>query len=399
MPRFVTQEADSAQAPSEYIMTEDDITRNVALHHAQQGGTRVTESIERNSVRPAIRRWLSRQRMVRVWLPIVVQKATHSLVFLQATEGNSSVTTQPLASEEHPCPTDRQASEGRNYPATRRAPQTSEGHVYPATRQAMTPAQPDPDEQFDTISTRPDVVMREVPIDTSQLLSFSDILDYERNPSSALHIYHRLSGLLFEFEAGFDALRSPSSAEMKDDVDRSIRAFNSSVGQEGPWAGCAACGEIFSPDDSELMQLNNTLALSHLERSEDYAAHWRALPPVYRAAHHTTEIDGRLYALAPQLVDLSLNTGYICRDCQNPHRGKGHTTFMKLDYGVSYLDNELFQASLPASVRERKLTDFNKMVLARSIQYTVHVKLYGSRGEDASMQASLPKILSEHYVS
>ena len=392
-------------------MTEDDITRNVAQYHAQQGGTRVIEPTERNSVRPAIRRWLSRQRMVRVCLPIVVQKATHPLVFRQDTEGNSSVTIQPRASGEHPRPTNRQAGEGHNYPATRPNPEVhvypstrqadpdDTSHVYPATRRATTSAQPDPDEQFDTISTRPDVVSRVVPIDTSQLLSFSDILDYERNPSSALHMYHHLSGLLFEFEAGFDALRSPSSAEMKDDVDRSIRAFNSSVGQEAPWAGCAACGEIFSPDDSELMQLDNTLALSHLERSEDYAAHWRALPPVYRAAHHTTEIEGRLYAFAPQLVDLSLNTGYICRDCQNPHRGKGHTTFMKLDYGVSYLDNELFQASLPASVRGRKLTDFNKMVLARSIQYTVHVKLYGSRGEDASMQASLPKILSEHSIS
>lgn len=201
-------------------------------------------------------------------------------------------------------------------------------------------------------------------------------------------MYCHQSGLLREFESAVEDLVFPTQEEFEADVNNAIRSFNDIVKQEGKWACCAACGEMFTAKDTDLMDLGS-YQLSYLERSAVYASMWRELPSRYQAAHHSVEIDGKVYALAPDLVDLDTRTGYFCEECQHEECPKDHTRFLDFDYGVSYTDNRVFQASLPRHIKNKKLTEFNSMALARSIQYCVHVKL-SVTGEQGSV-----KVLSQ----
>ena len=153
---------------------------------------------------------------------------------------------------------------------------------------------------------------------------------------------------------------------------------------------------MFTADDVDILDLGS-YQLAHLERNAEYASMWRVLPPIYKAAHHSIELDGKVFALAPALVDLDQKTGYFCKECQQEKCSKNHTKFLDYDYGVSYDQNVLFQASLEAPIRNKKLTEFNSMALARSIQYIVHVKL-SLNGEIGSRKV-LSLDMCEPYMS
>jgi len=49
------------------------------------------------------------------------------------------------------------------------------------------------------------------------------------------------------------------------------------------------------------------------------------------------------------------------------------------------LENHVCQARIPESIRKKRLTAFNRLALQRCIQYSVHVKLTGTTGHEASL--------------
>ena len=56
------------------------------------------------------------------------------------------------------------------------------------------------------------------------------------------------------------------------------------------------------------------------------------------------------------------------------------------------MKNIIFQQVLPSNIRGKFLSEFNRLALQRSIQYTVHIKMFGTNGK-----GSIPKLKSHAF--
>ena len=206
------------------------------------------------------------------------------------------------------------------------------------------------------------------------LAPFADLTNFEHCPRAALHVYHHNSGLLHEYETGFNTFEIPTADEMAADVEAAVEDFHNQVDQEGGYVACAGCGELYSERDTEKVNLGDP-KLSNLERTADYKTVFDAMSPMAQAAHHTLRCGEKLLAVAPHLI--YHGKGHFCKKCLKSAAGQGqpnHTRFLDFDYGISYLHNKVFQASLPQGEKNTILCHphhlFTIFTLPRSSSHT-----------------------------
>ena len=247
-----------------------------------------------------------------------------------------------------------------------------------------------------------DHILCGVDIDTKNLRNF------EQDPRAAVLVYHSQSGLLHEYEAPKDSLKiysdeideSDSSKlfmnteEEKEHIKRAIERFNDAVGQEKAYMYCAGCGELYEKDECKEVFLKDH-DVDHLVVDESFEMYWNDLNPVFKAAHHIVKFENKTLAIAPDLINESKNSGHFCNGCLQNECPVNHSRFLDFDYGITYLNNPVFQNQLTPSIRGKELTDFNKLVLQRSIQFTLHVKITINEGHKTT--TSGPKLKSHCF--
>ena len=119
-------------------------------------------------------------------------------------------------------------------------------------------------------------------------------------------------------------------------------------------AACASCGELqrVTKVDGRVNLKPFALgdfAISHLVHPEgEFRQFWLALPPKYRAAHHIVLHDGKLFAVAPALIDPTSKKGWFCTHCLKLEATKRYSRFLNFDYGISMV--RLPRLSTPVSL-------------------------------------------------
>ena len=206
----------------------------------------------------------------------------------------------------------------------------------------------------------------------TQLPTESTILkDFEQDPRAAVLVYHIQSGLLHEYESSFDSLKifdddaiDNDEKELfvntegeKEHITEAIKRFNECIGQEDDYVGCAGCGQMYRKSECKEICLSDN-SVNHLIVSREFSSFWEDLSEVSKAAHHVLKFENKIYAVAPSLIHPNKHSGYFCKGCQKQDCGKFHSRFLDFDYGVSYLNNKLFQNNIPEHIKER----FNRVL-------------------------------------
>ena len=221
--------------------------------------------------------------------------------------------------------------------------------------------------------------------------------DFEQDPRIAVLVYHIQSGLLHEYESSFDSLKIFDDDSIDNDekelfvntedeqkhITEAIKRFNECIGQEHDYVGCAGCGQIYRMRECKEICLSDN-RVDHLIVSREFSSFWEDLSEVSKAAYHVLKFENKVYAVAPSLIHPNKHSGYFCKGCQQQDCGTCHSRFLDFDYGVSYLNNKVFQNNIPEHIKGKELTVFNRLALQRSIQYTVHVKISATTGNASS---------------